>query len=408
MTSEPSPAFKQDSDNEFALAAVRSVALLGRDFPGLRPAFAIEQGQNVAAGELLFTDRRRPEIRHVAPVAGRIRDISRGARRSLDALVIDIDGDASRTFSVPEAPDRQSLIALLLESGLWPSLRARPFGRIADPAGRADALFITAIDTAPQAPDPVVVIRAHRDDFVRGAVALAMLPEGTTWVCKAKGADIPDVAGTRPADFSGAHPMGLPGTHIHKLHPVGRGRLVWQIGYQDVIALGHLLRTGRIWGERVISVADTTTPSHELVRAPLGASLRDLTAGRIEGTPRLLSGSALDGHPYHYLSRYHLQVSALPHRAPLGEPAGPLAKLRRFLARRPDALVPNAAHERAAPAGILAVPFLRAISIGDVETAERLGALELVEEDMALLSGIDGFDYGALLRRTLDDLKVAS
>jgi Na+-transporting NADH:ubiquinone oxidoreductase subunit A len=70
-------------------------------------------------------------------------------------------------------------------------------------------------------------------------------------------------------------------------------------------------------------------------------------------------------------------------------------------------LIPNAAHEQAAPVGILPVPFLRALSVGDIDTAMQLGALELVEEDLALLSYVDGnkADFGAMLRSILDDIE---
>lgn len=409
MTAVTSPGGEAASqDDPFPAGKVGSVALLGQDFPGLRPAFAVEPGAVVAAGDLLFSDRRRPEIRHVAPVAGRVRELARGARRSLEALVIDIGGEDARTFDTTDVATREGLIGLMLESGLWPALRARPFGHIADPAGQADALFITAIDTHPGAPDPAMIIGACRDAFLRGAGLVCRLTSGPTWLCAASGADIPQVDGAQRADFSTTHPAGLPGGHIHKLFPVTHSRTVWQIGYQDVIALGCLAQTGRIQGERVVSLAGPAVRAPECVRVPMGAFLHDLMDDRVVGRPRILSGSRIDGRPDHFLGRYHLQATALHHDAPPAEPADLRARLSRFLSRRPDALVPNGAHEAAAPAGILPIPFLRAISIGDIETAAKLGALELVEEDMALLSKIDGVDYGALLRRTLDELEAVS
>lgn len=393
---------------EIVPAPAGALALLGEDLPGLRPVFHVEEGEPVRAGQSLFSDRRRPGITYTAPAAGTVRSITRGRRRSLDVLLIDAQGEEAVRFDPPKAPDRASVIALLCESGLWPSLRARPFGRIPDPESSPQAIFVTAIDTAPLSPDPAVVIRPHADWFRRGAEALRHLTDGKVYLCARPGADLPTPAGVETAGFKGPHPAGLAGTHIHHLHPVGNGGSVWQIGYQDVIAIGCLFETGQLWTERVVAFAGPLAADPVLLRTRPGADLRELAKGRLrEGGARLLSGSPLDGRPARYLGRYHRQVTAMAPRHPYERPKGPLSRLGRFLRTGPPALVPNGAHERAAPARVLPVPFLRAIAIGDLEAARRLGALELVEEDMALLSHLDGHDYGALLRQTLDELEAA-
>ena len=176
-----------------------------------------------------------------------------------------------------------------------------------------------------------------------------------------------------------------------------------------MIGIGCLLDTGRIWSQRVVALTGPGTRNPRHVLAPPGANLNDLFGTSLT-TPavQLLSGSPLGGTVEHFLRRYDVQATAIPHGRP---------RRRSFLdnylsfdvARLPSPLIPNAVHERAAPCGILPVPFLRAISTGDVETAAKLGALELVEEDLALLSHVDGAgtDFGALLRTTLDELEKA-
>jgi Na+-transporting NADH:ubiquinone oxidoreductase subunit A len=408
----PEPVFKDERRSPSTLlpvgtASVGSLALLGHDFPGLRPRLAVEVGARVATGDLLFADRGNPRLRHVSPCAGTVRDIVRGSRRSLEALVIDVDCDGeTRTFETGAAGSRAGLIDLMLECGLWPALRARPFGHVADPRGDPDALFVTAIDTAPFAPDPLHVIDLYCEDFATGLAAAAKLTAGSIWLCTSPAARIPTPPRVSLASFAGPHPAGLPGTHIHRLYPAGRGRNIWHIGYQDVIALGRLLRSGQIWGERLVTLAGNAVGEPQLLSVLPGACLQDIARGRVVETARLSSGSLLDGRPDLFLGRYHLQVTAERSEAKKQLSAAPPSRLLNFLSRRPPALVPNAGHERAAPANILPVPFLRAISVGDAETAERLGALELVEEDMAMLSRLDRVDYGALLRRTLDDLET--
>lgn len=389
----------------------RNIALLGDDYPGLRPRFAVAEGDAVGAGDLLFTDRRRPELRHVAPAGGIVVEIRCGGRRSLDRLVIALDGREGRRFEVPAPLDRPSLTKLLVESGAWQALKTRPFDDTPVPGSAPEALFVTAIDTRPLAPDSAVVIDRHRDWFAAGLGALPLLANGPVHLCHAAKASVPTVEGVKPAAFSGPHPAGLAGTHIQYLHPVGHGGTVWHIGYQDVIAIGHLLTTGRIWTRRVVALAGDGVRKPCLIETVPGAELRAVCADELIGAPvRLLSGSPLDGRPEHHLARGHIQVTATTQPETGLSASGFAARLRAWLTMGGTAIIPNAAHEPAAPPGILPIPFLRAISVGDSETARRLGALAFGADDMALLSYVDGgrTDFGALLLRTLDDLRETS
>ena len=391
-------------------AEVTSVALLGADFPEIRPALRVEVGDRVTAGQTLFVDRRRPEIAFTSPAAGVVAAIGRGPRRALDSLVIDLAGESAEFFSPsPGSLSRDGVRELLLKSGLWPAFRARPFGRLPDPGVVPDSIFVTAMDTNPLAADAVVVLESNAEPFRSGLDVLTLLTAGPIFVCQSPGAALADESKERIrcVRFDGPHPAGLPGTHIHRLAPVGGGRVVWQIGYHDVIAIGRLLATGRLWTERVIALAGPGVRDPRLVRTRLGASLDDLTEGELgDGDFRIVSGSALSGREAGFLGRHHTQVSVLPAvhetaRLPI------LSRLLGIGRDVPPPLIPLAAFERAMALDILPVPLLRALSVGDAETAERLGCLELIEEDIALLSYIcaSNADYGALLRSVLDDLE---
>ncbi len=386
-----------------AAATVRSAAVSGHDFPGVRPDLKVEVGARVDAGQTLFTDRRRPEIAIAAPVSGTVAAIERGRRRSLDQIVIDIDGDEAEDFSAARGDTR----AVLLKSGLWPSFLTRPFGRIPDPDAVPDAIFVTAIDTWPLAPDPRVAIGLDGEEFERGVEALLGLGPGPVFVCQGPGALIcggldPRV---RPAVFEGKHPAGLAGTHIHLLAPAGNGRTVWSIGYQDVIAIGRLLMIGRSDAARIVSIAGEGVREPALARLPQGASLDDALDGRLaEGPVRVVSGPVLAGRESGYLGRYHNQVTAIPEA---NAPDGLISRLLSRLEAGPgDAIIPGERLEAAMALDILPVPLMRALAVGDVEAARELGCLELVEDDVALLSRIcmSGADYGALLRDVLDQI----
>ncbi|WP_158625891.1 NADH:ubiquinone reductase (Na(+)-transporting) subunit A [Arsenicitalea aurantiaca] len=385
----------------------QTIALLGEDCPGLRPRLAVAEGAEVSAGTLLLEDRHRPEIRLVAPVSGRVVEIVRGPRRSFDRLVIEAADGEARVFDCSAADTREGLVALLVEAGLWRAFLTRPYGRVPGPTDQPDALFVTAIDTRPLAPDPFPIIARRAGAFARGLAALRRLTEGPVHLCHAPGRRPEAPAGILPTAFAGPHPAGLAGTHIHHLHPVGARGRVWHIGYQEVIGIGHLLETGRLWSRRIVGLAGDGLLAPDCLETLPGADLNALARGRLGPDPvRILSGSPINGRPARWLGHAHTQASVLRHRVATGAPdtRGWREALVHWLGRGTGALIPNALHERAAPPGILPIPLLRAISVGDAETARRLGARELAGEDLALLTHIDGGEtnYPDLLRRTLE------
>lgn len=391
--------------------AVRTAALVGSDLPDVRPDFAVEVGDRVSVGQALFVDRRRPELTFCAPISGRVSQLRRGPRRALDLIAIereDADGPV-REFRIPSATDKEGVRRLLLEAGQWPAFRTRPFERIPEPNAQPAAIFVTAIDTEPLCANPNGVLRQEIEPFRIGLEALRQLTEGAVFVCLARGAPaIGDIDRVQAVEFAGSHPAGLPGTHIHHLMPVGRIRSVWHIGYQDVIAIGRLFGTGRIWAERIVSVAGPAVRDPCLVCTTLGADLNDLVAGNAHTADiELVSGSLLSGRPARYLGRYHLQVAAMaPGKRRNGQ--GILARIAdAFGKRETAAIIPVAAHESVMALDIAAVPLLRALSVGDSETAERLGCLELAETDVALLTHVcpSGVDYAPLLRGVLEEIE---
>jgi len=422
---------------------VGSVAVLGGDYLDLRPSLHVNEGDRVRLGQPLFSDRGRAGVMVTAPGAGVVRGVLRGERRVLQAVVIDLDGDHEESFShwTPrELPglDRDVVIEQLTRAGLWCAMRTRPWSKVPDPATGAHALFITAMDTNPLAPDPAVVIGAAAEDFSNGVVVLSRLTSGSTFVCKAAGAvvPVPELMPTvQVEEFAGPHPAGLVGTHIHFLYPVNAERIVWHIGYQDVIAIGRLFTTGRLDPARVVSIGGPTVARPRLLRTRLGAHIEPLVSGEADpGVPcRVISGSAWSGRQAEdeavYLGRYHQQLTLLPEggeRELLGwlNPGGEkVSATRAFLsglsapARRfslttsrngsPRAMVPIDSYENVMPLDILPVQLLRALLVGDTDEAQKLGVLELDEEDLALCTFVcpGKYDYGPVLRERLAQIE---
>jgi Na+-transporting NADH:ubiquinone oxidoreductase subunit A len=414
------------------------VALLAADVPGLKPALAVQVGDRVLRGQKLLEDKRIPGVAFTAPAAGTVAAIHRGERRALISVVIDVDAGDGPAQQVKFAGyrgrgaaelDAGTARALMQESGLWTALRQRPFGHVPAGDGAAEAIFVTAADSRPHAPPPSLVIGARADDFREGLVALTRLGTGKVFLCIAAGEAIDAPAAVQVEQFSGPHPSGSVGWHIHCLRPVSMERHVWHIGYQDVIALGHLLRTGELDVARVISLAGPAVRTPRLLRTRLGASIDELVAGElVAGENRVISGSVLDGRVAAgeadgYLGRYHLQVAALPEGreremfgyvlpgadkfSVTGSVLGAFSRAQRVLTTTtnggPRAMVPIGTYERVLPFDIEPVFLLRALIIKDDQAAQQLGALELDEEDLALATCVcpSKYEYGPLLREAL-------
>jgi Na+-transporting NADH:ubiquinone oxidoreductase subunit A len=440
---------------------VRTVGLLAADYPGMRPRFAVQVGDEVRRGQPLFEDRKNAGVRYTSPGAGRIAAIHRGERRALQSVVLELgasersgngdgaqrDADFAAFTGKPVAQLAPAEIrALLVESGQWTALRARPFGKVPPADSLPRSLFVTAIDTNPLAPDVDVALAGREDDFATGLAALVRLVEGRpVYLCRRRGSAIGErgvdggdggggLNGVEIHEFAGPHPAGTPGLHVHRIDPVGLGRIAWHIGYQEVAAVGHLVRTGRLDVGRVVALAGPGVTRPRLLRTRFGASLDELTAGELAaGEQRVISGSILSGYaaagPVHgYLGRVHNQVSVLPEDRErrflhwLAPGAKRFSVLRlfasRFLpARTVDfttdlgggrrALVPVGAYERVLAFDLLITPLLRAMLAGDVETAEELGCLELAEEDVAPFTFVcpSKIDYGRVLRRMLNTIE---
>lgn len=396
-------------------APVGRIALLGADLPGLRPKLLCEQGSRIKRGQAVFHDRAHPEVVFASPISGVVESITLGPRRSLSALVIRRETGHHEPDPVKMAMSSATAVrAALLANGFWPAFLTRPFGRIPAPDAAPEAIFVTVTADNLHAPDPRVVLAGQHEVFAAGLKALALLTDGTVHVCQSQGADIAAGLGDRirGAFFSSGTASGLAGTHIHRLHPVGWGRSVWSIGYQDVLSIGRLIETGIPDCSRVVAIVGPRAKQPRLLRTVAGASLQELireeTVTGTGGAPLcVLSGSAENGRKASWLGRYHHQITLFDDAPkPVNTPErGVMARFRRA-SSMPAPLVPTAALERALSLDVPVVPFLRALSVGDAETASRLGCLEMVEEDLAAVSlaCTSGADYRRMLRHVLDEL----
>jgi len=418
---------------------VRSVAVIGFDYHGMKPTMAVQVGDRVKLGQVLFSDKKTPGVVFTAPGAGTVSAIHRGEQRVLQSVVIDLEGEAAADSAVEftrysdaqiDALDDAKVRENLIDSGLWTALRTRPYSKVPAIDDRPRSIFVTAMDTHPLAADPTLVIVEHKEDFARGLRVLARIARVV--VCHAEGTQMPcnGLANISTETFAGPHPAGLAGTHIHFLDPVGAHRSVWYLNYQDVIAIGKLFSTGRLWTERVIALGGPMVSKPRLLRTRLGACLDELTAGElvVGKAVRVISGSVFGGRTSRgacaYLGRYHLQASCLEegteremlHYLRAGAEkhsvmnlyisklaSGKLFNFTTSTNGSPRAMVPIGNYEEVMPLDMLPTQLLRALIVGDTEAAQKLGCLELDEEDLALCTYVCAgkYEYGPILRDNL-------
>jgi Na+-transporting NADH:ubiquinone oxidoreductase subunit A len=419
---------------------VSKLALLGYDYVGMKPTMLVAEGDRVKLGQALFADKNNPKVKFTAPGAGRITAINRGTKRILQSVVIELEGDDEENFERYAQDELKGLSAQqvkenLLASGLWTAFRSRPYSKVPDPDTTPNSIFITAMDSNPLAVRSDVVIDEYRQDFVNGMEVIAKLTSGGLFVCKYPEADVPtaEYASVKVAEFSGPHPCGLVGTHIHFLDPISATKTVWHLQYQDVIAIGKLFTTGRLYTERIISLAGPMVRRPRLVRTRLGADTNLLVQGELEDQDcRVISGSILSGRRAagwaSFLGRYHSQVTVIREGGErhflgwLAPGANDFSATNVFVSSffkkrqfsfsssqhgSPRAMIPIEPYQDVMPLDILTVPLLRSLLVGDTDRAQQLGCLELDEEDLALCTFLcpSKYEYGPVLRENLTQIE---
>lgn len=421
------------------------VALVGYDYVGMKPTMNVREGDIVAKGQPVFEDKKRVGVIYTAPAAGKVVAVNRGERRVFESLVIAVDPNGEEVefqrYDSQQLADLDSEVVetQLLASGEWTAFRTRPYSRSPDIGARPHAIFVTAMDTNPLAFDPMLLINEELQAFNDGLAVLSTLSP-KTFVCHHGDTQLTPVAKTATNNvteyhsFAGKHPAGLAGTHIHFLHPIMRGVTVWTIEYQDVIAIGKLFTTGRLYTRRMLSLAGPAVKNPHLVITERGADIAALTKGELTGGEnRIISGSVLSGRKVagntNYLGRFHNQISALTegrerpafHFFTAG--ANRFSKLPIYISQffggkkydfttssngSPRAMVPIGIYEEVMPQDYLPTQLLRALIVEDIVSAVDLGALELDEEDLALCTFVSPgkYEFGDILRDNLTRIEL--
>jgi Na+-transporting NADH:ubiquinone oxidoreductase subunit A len=406
------------------------------DFPGLVPRMEVKQGDKVQAGSTLFIDKLRPGIRFTSPVSGTVVSVNRGDRRKLLEVVIEKSGEDYIDFGRQDLSEisAEKVRELLLVSGLWPAIRQRPYHIIAGPDSVPKSIFISGFDTAPLAPDTNFIFgNSVASHFQKGITALKRLTnskinlvlhgeEGTP-------GELKNIDGTDITWFSGPHPAGNVGVHIHHLDPLNKGEVIWIVNFQDVLTIGRLFEEGIYKNEKIIALTGSEVINPQYYKMITGASVAGIIKDNVKpGRQRFISGNVLTGtkiQPDGFLGYYDAQVTVIPegdYSEFFGWAMPGINKLsfyKTFISSllpkknyRLDtnmhggerAFVMTGKYEQVVPMDIYPMLLLKAILAQDIEMMENLGIYEIAEEDFALCEFIcpSKIEIQSIVRQGID------
>ena len=399
------------------LGAGSRYALKPTDFRALTPKLAVKVGDEVKAGDALFTDKMRPEVKFTSPVSGTVEEIKRGERRKLLEIIVKSDGENRyRDFGKADVNrlSREEIVSRMQESGVWPMVKQRPYDIVANPESQPKAVFVSAFDSAPLAPDYDVALNGQEQALQAGIDCLKKLsgkdinlnlpagaPQASVFT-KLKNVEI--------NYFSGPHPAGNVGIQINHLNPINKGEIVWTVNVQDVAIIGRLFTEGRFDAQKVIALAGSEVSRPMYYHCTLGASIAEITNGKLKGNveERIISGNVLTGTRVEkdgFLGYYDNLVTVIPegnHYEFLGWAAPGFNKFSAsrlfpsFLCPKKHytldtnyhgerrAFVVTGQYEKVLPMDIYPVYLLKAILAQDIDQMEQLGIYEVAPEDFAL------------------------
>jgi Na+-transporting NADH:ubiquinone oxidoreductase subunit A len=389
-------------------------AIKPTDFHGITPKLSVREGEKVKSGTVLFYDKYRPELKFVSPVSGEVAAINRGERRRILEVVIRQDGQNEHEnfgFSDPSSVTREQVVEKMLLAGVWPLIRQRPYNVIANPQQKPKAIFISAFDSSPLAPDYDFALTGQERYLQAGVDILAKLSNEVHVGLNAEAASkvFTGLKGVHFHQFKGPHPAGNVGIQIHHVAPINKGEVVWVLSPQDLITIGKLFLEGVYDASRIIVVAGSEVVKPAYYRTRIGASVISYLRNNIgkEGV-RVISGNVLTGNEIPidgYLGYYHSQVSVIPegkYHEFLGWALpgfGKYSVSRSFFSwlcskkeYRLDAnmhggeraFVISGQYDEVLPMDILPEHLIKAIMAEDIDKMEQLGIYEVVEEDIAL------------------------
>mgnify|MGYP001031133391 FL=1 len=409
-------ASKSSTSNEW----IKTFGIQPPNFRGIVPIpkVVVEEGDQVLAGDLLFYDKKRPELKFVSPVSGKVVGVQRGLRRSIKEIVVEFDGDIK--YKQLNPPDfnkckREDLVEFLLDAGAWPFIRQRPYNEVADKTSVPKNIFISTFDTAPLAPDLNFIIQEKGDAFQTGLDVLTKLTPGSVHVGLDANGKVAPAAAFRSAEnvkkhyFNGKHPVGNVGVQIHHVAPIRGNDKVWTLNVQDVAMIGDLFNKKVFNAERTVAIVGSEVRGPKYIHTYIGAKISELLNDEVVNTNvRYISGDVLSGEQKikgEFLNAFDDQLTVIPEGNAFemfgwlfpgtNRPSISKTYLNHIFRNRifnvttntrgeKRSFVVTGEYESVLPMNILPQHLMKAIVTSDIEQMEGLGINELEGEDIAI------------------------
>ncbi|MDC0100062.1 Na(+)-translocating NADH-quinone reductase subunit A [Crocinitomicaceae bacterium] len=397
----------------------KTVSIRPADFHGMTPKMLLKEGEQVKIGDIVFQDKYSDTIKYASPVNGTLKAIVRGAKRKIEEIVI--SADATQDFDGGTPIDYASLSgeevkSTMLAAGLWPFVRQRPLDVVADPKNEPKAIFVSAFDSSPLAPDFDFVVHGKEKEFQAGLDAISKLTTGKVHLTlngkSPADATFKEAKGVQINTIVGKHPAGNVGTQIHHVDPINKGEFVWTLNAQDVEIIGRYFLTGKYNAKRTIALTGSEIKDPQYIDTIIGANVADILKGKITGdNVRVISGNVLTGNKIEqdgHLGFYHNQITVIPEgdqlkffltKGWLGPGFDKFSNSRLFptflIANKKFRLDTNLNGEERAfvvtgeldkvfPFDILPMQLVKAAITNDIDGMENLGIYEVAPEDFAL------------------------
>ncbi len=393
------------------------------DFEGVTPKLLVKVGDEVKAGTPLFFNKADERILFTSPVSGVVSAINRGEKRKV--LSVTVTPAEKQTYEEFPKLDvkkasREEVVELLLKAGLWPMIQQRPYGIIANPSDCPKAIFVSAFDSAPLAPDYNFVLEGAKAEIEAGVALLGRLTEGKVHLSMRKGAEgqFASVAGVETHTFAGKHPAGNVGVQIHHIDPVNKGEVVWTVNVQDVAIIGRLALEGKVDMTKIVALTGSEVEAPQYYKLIAGARIDSLVGGKLKAQQegdkvRIISGNVLTGAKRteaEFVGFYANQLTVIPEGDKFELFGWMMPRFGKFSVSRAyfswlcpkkqytldtnlnggeRPFVVSGVYEEYLPMDIYPVYLLKACLAGDIDKMENLGIYEVVEEDIALCEFVD-------------------
>jgi len=413
-------------------------ALCPDSFEGVVPHVLVREGDKVKAGEALMENKKFPEVKFASPVSGTVKEVRRGERRKVLAVVVEADKEqeyADYGKKDPAKMSGQEVREALLKAGLFGYINQLPYAVSTTPDTEPKGIFVSALRDMPLAGDFEVELAGNEADFQTGLTALSRIQ--TTYLGIGAKQTAAALTGAKDVEiniFDGKCPAGNVGVQVNHIDPVNKGEVVWTVDPSAVIFIGRLFNTGKVMLTKKIAVAGSEVNNPAYATITVGQQISTLLNGNLKQTEhvRILNGNPLTGKRTTadgFVGAHTSEITVIPEGDDNNELLGwIMPRLKEFSTSRSylswlfgkkeydiDArvkggerhIIMSGEYDKVLPMDIYGEYLIKAIITGDIDKQEQLGIYEVSPEDFALAEFVDSskLELQKIVRQGLNTLR---